>query len=171
MSYTSLKELSGALARAFSRYRPTITEDVSDKGEAVTHVVIPHPTEPRYAAMVEAKENKGGSISCALWFGSVEIAHIIPTDDIVAAVTEIVEDRIVTAVHYKNRETYDDRHPSGWQKVFQITDDRDTDEGALETLMNRWRTPATFLDHLPVGHRTGVLEVARWSWVTVLEKK
>ncbi len=169
MPYNGLQELTTALTRTFAPHRPTIHEDVTDKGESISLFVIPHPTEPRYAVTAEAKETRGNLI-CALWFGSVEIAKAIPADQIAAAMEEILSDRIVAVVKYKNRDTYDDRHPSGWQKLFQITDDRDNDEGALASLLARLETPPTFIDRLPGGIGAGVFEVARWSGVRLIER-
>ncbi len=168
MAYNSLKELTTAFTRAFSSYAPTVNEDVNGKGEAVTLFVIPHPTEARYGVAVEAKEAKG-RITCALWFGSVLIASVIPDDRIIDAAREILADRIVTVVKYKHRDAYDNRHPSGWEKVFQITDDSDSGEGALTSLLSRLEAPPTFGDRLPGGLGIGVFEIARWNDVKIME--
>lgn len=169
MPYNGLKELTYALTRAWAVHQLTVNEDVSDKGEPVTLFVIPHPTEARYGVAVEAKETKAG-IRCALWFGSVLIAPVIPDDQILAAVEEILSDRIVAVVKYKHRDAYDDRHPSGWQKVFQLTRDHDSDEGAFRALMTRLTAPPTFADRLPGGPGIGVFEIARWSSVSVVDR-
>lgn len=169
MAYGSMKELTVALSRAFSSYTPTVNEDVTDKGENLTLFVIPHPTEARYSVAVEAKEAHG-QIICALWFGSVSIASTVPAEQIIAAVEEILSDRIVAVVRYKNRKLYDARHPSGWVRVFQLTDDQDSDEAALTALLARLETPPTLLDRLPGGFGAGVFEIARWDDVTVTER-
>lgn len=169
MAYTGLKELTMDLSRRFSSYAPSVNEDVTDKGENVALFVIPHPTEARYSVAIEAKESYE-HLSCALWFGSVAIASAIPAEQISAAVEEILSDRIIAIVKYKNQDTYDDRHPMGWTRVFQITPDEDSDEAALNSLLSRLETPPTWIDRRPGGLGTGIFEVARWSGVTVIDR-
>ena len=75
-------------------------------------------------------------------------------------------------MRYKSRGDLDDRHPSGWQRVFQVIPGSggvDDDTAAYDALMHRLDTPPTLWDRL--DRRTvGVFEVARWDGVTVVER-
>ena len=170
MPYSGAKEFISVLTLTFALYRPTSNEDVSDKGESMMTLVIPNPENPLYAISIDVFEGSGGDLRCAVWFGPVEISGYTEADDVTTVVEDILNDRAVTVLRYKTRDTYDDRHPTGnWQKIFWLVEGADRDGQALEAFLTRMATKPTLADRL-LGNRTGIFEVARWSGVTVIER-
>ena len=81
---------------------------------------------------------------------------------------EILADRIVAVVRYKNQNAYENRRkvnatPSEW--LYQLPDDAE----ALERMLDKLKKPASFLEKLS-GKYTGVFEVYRWSGSEVIER-
>jgi hypothetical protein len=168
MPYASAEEFISTLTRTFASYRPRTVRDVSEKGQRVLQMVIPNETCPRYSLSIDVTEY-GRDISVSLWFGQTEITNRLPQDDAAAAITEFLEDRMVTVARYKNRDAYDDCRPMERARVCQLSDDEEEGESELARLLARLETPATWLDRL-LAHDTGVFEIARWSEVRIVER-
>ena len=170
MPYTSAEEFISALTRTFARFRPRTVRDTSEKGRPVLQMVIPNEVHPRYSLSVEVTEY-GPDRLTSLWFGQTEITSRLPEDDAAAAITEFLEDRMVTVVRYKNRDAHDDRHPMEKARVYQlpIEGEEGQEPSELDRLLERLDTPATWVDRL-LGRDTGVFEIARWSDVRVVER-
>lgn len=172
ITYT-VEELASALTRTFAPRcprdnRPRVVNDTTDKGVPVMEFILPHPTEPRFSVSLQADERKGAVEVCTLWFGQAEVTGALPAADAEAAIEEIISDRIVAVIRYKNREAYEN-HRKSREWLFQITDDADSDEAELNRFLARLSSPATFADRLG-GTYVGVFEVIRWSGCTVLER-
>ena len=170
MPYASAEEFVSALTRTFASYRPRTARDVTEKGQPVLQMVIPNEAHPRYSLSVEVTEY-GRDRTVSLWFGQTEVTSRLPEDDAVAAITEFLEDRMVTVARYKSRDAYDDRRPMEKARIYQIPveDGEGQKPNELDRLRAKLETPATWLDRL-LGRDTGVFEIARWSDVRVLER-
>ena len=106
--------------------------------------------------------------SCSLWFGEAEIAGAMDPTDAMAAIEEILADRIVAIVRYKNRDAYDNHRkistaPMEW--LYQLPDD----EGELTAMLDKLKKPATLMEKLG-GKYVGVFEVYRWNGSEILER-
>lgn len=148
--------------------RPRAVSDVSDKGEDTLEYVLPHPTDGRFSATLIALCDKGSVTSCSLRFGQAEVAVNLDPEEALSAVDEILEDRIVAIVRYKNQDAYDNHRkssasPSEW--LYQLPDHED----ALSAMIQRLERPASFLDKLN-GKYVGVFEVYRWSDSRILRR-
>ena len=165
MSNFTLNEYAALLNRTFTpRFprdnRPRIVSDVDGNGEETLEFILPHPTDGRLSASLLAVCSKGTVTSCSLRFGQALVADRLDPEEAPDAITEIIEDRIVAIVRYKNEEAYDNHRkaaaPSVW--LYQLPDH----EEALEAMIARLEKPATFPEKLS-GKYVGVFEIYRWS--------
>lgn len=168
------EELSSSLLRTLTlrlrgESRPRVSTDTDDKGNPLTELLIPHPTEPRFSVSLRMRERGGTVHTCDLWFGQAEITGALDPDDAEAAIEEIISDRIVAVIRYKNPAAYED-HRKSREWLFQLTGDEDSDAPALEALLARLASPAGVMDRLS-GTYVGVFEVIRWSGCEVLERR
>ena len=171
-TYT-LDEYAALLTRTFApRFprdcRPRAASDVTDKGIPVMEFLLPHPEASQRSITLSACERRGMVESCSLRFGEAEIAGAMDPTDAVAAVEEILADRIVAIVRYKNMNAYDNHRkistaPMEW--LYQLPDD----EAALSAMLEKLKKPAGLLEKLS-GKLTGVFEVYRWSGSEVIER-
>ena len=171
-TYT-LDEYAALLTRTFTpRFprdcRPRAVSDVTDKGIPVMEFLLPHPDASQRSITLSACERRGMVESCSLWFGEAEIAGAMDLTDAMAAIEEILADRIVAIVRYKNRDAYDNHRkistaPMEW--LYQLPDD----ERELTAMLDKLKKPATFMEKIK-GKHTGVFEVYRWSESEVLER-
>ena len=170
MPYASAEEFISTLTRTFAAYRPRTVRDVTEKGQPVLQMVIPNETYPRYSLSIDVTEY-GRDMSVSLWFGQTEITSRLPQDDAASAITEFLEDRMVTVARYKNRDAYDDRRPMEKARVYQLPVEKEDGEGEseLDRLLARLAKPATWIDRL-LARDTGVFEIARWSDVQIVER-
>ena len=148
--------------------RPRAINDVTERGEAVLEFILPHPEEGRFSASLQAFPYRETVAYCSLRFGQVEVAGRLDPEEAIAAVEEVISDRIVAIVRYKNREAFENHRiaasgPAEW--LYQLPDD----EEELSKMMEKLKKPATFLEKLSGSH-TGVFEVYRWSGCEVLER-
>ncbi len=173
MPQYTVEEYAAFLTRTFfTRFsrenRPRTITDVTDKGVEVLEFILPHPEEGRFSLSLQARTNRGSVSECSLHFGQAEVAGRLDPDEAVAAINEVIEDRIVAIVRYKNREAYDNHRkinatPSEW--LYQVPDD----EAELSGMLEKLKKPATFLEKVS-GKYTGVFEVYRWSGFDVIDR-
>lgn len=168
----TLDEYASLLTRTFSPKfprddRPRAVTDTTEKGEEVLEFILPHPSDGRFSASLTVSAARGYVTACALWFGQAEVASSLSPEDALSAVTEIIEDRIVAVVRYKNQDAYDNRRkapsPSEW--LYQMPDDEDE----LNRMLDKLRKPASFMEKLS-GKYVGVFELYRWSGSEVIER-
>ena len=141
--------------------RPRIVYDVTEKGIPVMEYLLPHPAAPQRSIILLAEEKNGGVASCSLRFGEAEISGVLDPHDSLAAIEEILSDRIVAIVRYKSMDAYENHRkiatsPIEW--LFQLPDD----EAELTALLDRLKRPATLTERIG-GRYIGVFEVYRWS--------
>ena len=173
MSQYTVEEYAAYLTRTYvTRFprdnRPRTVTDVTDKGEEVLEFILPHPEEGRFSVSLVAHTYKGYVSECSLHFGQAEVAGRLDPEEAVAAMNEVIEDRIVAIVRYKNRDAYDNHRkigtaPSEW--LYQTPDD----EAELSGMLDKLKKPASFLEKLS-GKYTGVFEVYRWSGCEFFER-
>jgi hypothetical protein len=171
-TYT-LDEYAALLTRTFTpRFprdcRPRAVSDVTDKGIPVMEFLLPHPEAPQRSITLSACERRGMVESCSLWFGEAEIAGAMDPTDAMAAIEEILADRIVAIVRYKNADAYDNHRkistaPMEW--LYQMPDD----EAELTAMLEKLKKPAAFFEKVS-GKYIGVFEVYRWSGSEVIER-
>lgn len=172
-NYTT-EEYAALLTRTFTPRcprdnRPRCVTDVTDKGAEVLEFILPHPEEGRFSVSVRATVAKGYVTDCALYFGQAEVASALDPEEVPAAIEEILSDRIIAIVRYKNRDAYESHRkssnaPSEW--LYQLPDD----EEILEAMQARLSRPATLPERLS-GKYIGVFETYRWSGSTLTERK
>ncbi len=173
MSQYTVEEYAAFLTRTYlPRFprdnRPRTITDVTDKGEEVLELILPHPEEGRFSVSLVAHTYKGYVSDCSLHFGQAEVARRLDPEEAVAAMNEVIEDRIVAIVRYKNRDAYDDHRkigtaPSEW--LYQTPDD----DEELTDMLDKLKKPASFMEKLG-GKYIGVFEVYRWSGSEVFER-
>ena len=173
MPHYTMEEYAALLTRTYvPRFprdsRPRLVSDTTDKGEEVLDLILPHPANGRFSISLTAHSQRGMAAFCGLRFGQAEIASRLAPEEAMAAIEEILADRIVAIVRYKNRSAYDDCRkvsaaPSEW--LYQMPDD----EGELTAMLDRLKKPATFMEKIS-GKYTGVFEVYRWSGSELLER-
>ena len=148
--------------------RPRSITDVTDKGEEILEYILPHPTEGRLSATLQATIFKGYVKSCALHFGVVRVAAGLDPDEALSALEEVLSDRIVAIVRYKSMAAYEDHRkasssPSEW--LYQMPDD----EERLASMKEKLQKPATLGERLS-GKRVGIFEEYRWSGSTLIKR-
>ena len=148
--------------------RPRAITDVTERGEAVLEFILPHPEDGRFSASLQAFPYRETVAYCSLRFGQVEVARRLDPEKAVAAVEEVISDRIVAIVRYKNRAAYENHRiaasgPAEW--LYQLPDDGEE----LERMTEKLKKPATFFEKVS-GAYTGVFEIYRWSGREVLER-
>ena len=166
MPQYTVEEYAAYLTRTYvTRFprdnRPRTVTDVTDKGEEVLELILPHPEDACFSVSLTAYSDKGLISSCSLRFGRADVAKSLEPDEALDAIEEILSDRIVAIVRYKDQEAYENHRkvstaPTEW--LYQMPDH----EEALEAMLRELERPATFLDRL-VGRKVGVFEVYRWS--------
>jgi len=140
--------------------RPRTVTDAIGHGETCMEFILPHPEDGRFSVSLEARTYKGTVSEFTLFFGQVKVAKLLDPEEAMAAINEIIEDRIVAIVRYKNQNAYDNRRkapePSEW--LYQLPDDEET----LSRMTQRLRRPAGLIERLNKAY-TGVFELYRWS--------
>ena len=174
MPQFTLPEYAALLTRTFTpRFprdnRPRAVSDTTDKGEETLEFILPHPEDGRFSVSLTVSGRKGFAGTCTLRFGQAEVASALDPEVAVAAIEEVISDRIVAIVRYKNRDAYDDCRkvstaPMEW--LYQMPDD----EGALTAMLEKLKKPAAFFEKVS-GKYIGVFEVYRWSGSEVIERK
>lgn len=174
MPQFTLPEYAALLTRTFTpRFprdnRPRAVSDTTDKGEETLEFILPHPEDGRFSVSLTVSERKGFAGTCTLRFGQAEVASALDPEVAVAAIEEVISDRIVAIVRYKNRDAYDDcrkvsASPSEW--LYQMPDD----EAELTAMLEKLKKPAAFFEKVS-GKYIGVFEVYRWSGSEVIERK
>ena len=164
-SQFTLEEYASLLTRTFSPQfprdnRPRAVTDTTEKGEDVLEFILPHPADGRFSVSLTVSTARGYVTTCALRFGQAEVASALSPEDAPAAIKEIIDDRIVAIVRYKNQEAYDNsrKAPSPSEWLYQIPDD----EAELNRMLERLQKPAGFMEKLG-GTYIGVFEIYRWS--------
>lgn len=162
----TLEEYAALLIRTFTpRFpkdnRPRVITDKTDKGEEILECVLPHPEDGRFSVSLQVNSYHNYVSSCSLRFGQAEIAASLSPEDAPAAIEEIIEDRIVAVVRYKNQDSYENHRkvstsPAEW--LYQMPDD----EAALNRMLGKLKKPAGFFERI-VGKYTGFFEIYRWS--------
>ena len=173
MPQFTLPEYAALLTRTFTpRFprdnRPRVVSDTTDKGEEILDLILPHPEDGRFSVSLTVSERKGITGTCALRFGQAEVASALEPEEAIAAMEEVISDRIVAIVRYKNRDAYDDCRkvstaPVEW--LYQMPDD----ERALQAMLEKLKKPAGLLEKLS-GKHVGVFEVYRWSGSEVISR-
>ncbi len=174
MPQFTLPEYASLLTRTFTpRFprdnRPRAVSDTTDKGEETLEFILPHPEDGRFSVSLTAHSQKGLVSFCELRFGQAEVASRLDPEDAMAAMEEVISDRIVAIVRYKNRDAYDDCRkistaPMEW--LYQMPDD----EEALSAMLEKLKKPASFMEKIG-GKYVGVFEVYRWGGSEVIERK
>ena len=162
----TLDEYASLLIRTFSPdfprdNRPRTVKDTTEKGADVLEFILPHPADGRFSVSLTVSAARGYVTTCALRFGQAEVASALNPEDALPAMKEIIEDRIVAIVRYKNQEAYENHRkisssPVEW--LYQMPDD-DTE---LKLMLEKLQKPAGFMEKLS-GRYTGVFEIYRWS--------
>lgn len=172
-SYTP-EEYASLLTKRFSpcfprEDRPRILKDSTDQGTELLELLLPHPQNRRFTASLVA-HIKGGLVDfCEVRFGATEVASHLKPEEAPLALEEILSDRIVAVVRYKNRQAYDDRRKSNaspMEWLYQLPDD----EAALSAMLERLKKPVSLPERI-LGRYLGVFEVYRWSESEVIERK
>lgn len=172
MTYSGFDEFTASLRLSLRALTPDFLTDVNDKGEDVLLVTIHNPTHPYWGISYEAGIDKSGCITGSLWFGQCLVTPGLDGEQAEAAIRSITSGEIIAAVRYKSRNDMDERHPSGWHKVFQVipgSDGVDDDTAAFESFMKKLNTPPTLWDRID-RKTVGVFEIARFGSVTVIER-
>ena len=148
--------------------RPRTVTDVTERGEEVLEFILPHPEEGRFSVSLQAFPYREAVSHCSLRFGQAEVASRLDPDEALSAIEEIIGDRIVAIVRYKNRAAYENHRiaasgPAEW--LYQLPDDGEE----LERMTEKLKKPATFFEKVS-GAYTGVFEIYRWSGREVLER-
>lgn len=174
MPQFTLPEYAALLTRTFTpRFprdnRPRAVSDTTDKGEETLEFILPHPEDGRFSVSLTVSGRKGFAGTCTLRFGQAEVASALDPEVAVAAIEEVISDRIVAIVRYKNRDAYDDCRkvstaPMEW--LYQMPDD----EAELTAMLEKLKKPAAFFEKVS-GKYIGVFEVYRWSGSEVIERK
>ena len=174
MPQFTLPEYAALLTRTFTpRFprddRPRAVSDTTDKGEETLEFILPHPEDGRFSVSLTAHTLRGAVAFCELRFGQAEIASRLDPEVAVAAIEEVISDRIVAIVRYKNRDAYDDCRkvstaPMEW--LYQMPDD----EAELAAMLEKLKKPAGLLEKIG-GKYVGVFEVYRWGGSEVIERK
>ena len=173
MPQFTLSEYAALLTRTFTpRFprddRPRAVSDTNDKGEETLEFILPHPEDGRFSVSLTVSGRKGFAGTCALRFGQAEVASALDPEEAIAAIEEVISDRIVAIVRYKNRAAYDDCRkvsvaPTEW--LYQMPDH----EEALNAMLGKLEKPSSLWERVS-GKYTGVFEVYRWSGSRVLER-
>ncbi len=159
MEYAAL--LTRTYAPRFPRNnQPRTVTDTIGKGETCLEFILPHPEDGRFSVSLEARTYKGTVSEFILFFGQVKVAKLLDPEEAMAAINEIIEDRIVAIVRYKDQNAYDNRRkaPEHSEWLYQLPDD----EEALSRMTQRLLRPAGFTEKLSRKH-VGVFELYRWS--------
>lgn len=174
MPQFTLPEYAALLTRTFTpRFprddRPRAVSDVTDKGEETLEFILPHPEDGRFSVSLTAHSQRGAVAFCDLRFGQAEVASRLDPEEAISAIEEVISDRIVAIVRYKDRDAYDDCRkvstaPMEW--LYQMPDD----EAELTAMLEKLKKPATFFEKVS-GKYVGVFEVYRWSGSEVIERK
>lgn len=148
--------------------RPRMITDKTDKGEEILECILPHPEDGRFSISLQVNSNNNHVSTCSLRFGQAEIAASLPPEEVPAAIEEIIEDRIVAVVRYKNQESYENHRkvstsPAEW--LYQMPDD----EAELNRLLEKLQKPASLPERIS-GKYTGVFEIYRWSGRQLLKR-
>lgn len=169
-SYT-LEEYASLLNRTFTPLfprdnRPRTVTDTNGKGEEVLEFILPHPDDGRFSVSLQVNSFHTHVSTCSLRFGQAEVASKLEPEEAISAINEVIEDRIVAIVRYKNREAYENHrkassYPIEW--LFQLPDHED----ALAAMTEKLKKPASFVEKVS-GKYTGVFEVYRWSGSEIL---
>lgn len=174
MSQFTLPEYAALLTRTYTpRFprdnRPRVVSDTTDKGAEILDLTLPHPEDGRFSVSLTVSERKGFAGTCALRLGQAEVASALDPEEAMAAIEEVISDRIVAIVRYKDRDAYDDCRkvstaPMEW--LYQMPDD----EAALSAMLEKLKKPASFMEKVS-GKYVGVFEVYRWGGSEVIERK
>jgi hypothetical protein len=169
----TLEEYAALLNRTFTpRFpkdsRPRIVTDKTDKGAEILEFILPHPEDGCFSVSLQVNSCNSHVSTCSLRFGQAEIASSLTPEDAPAAIEEIIEDRIVAVVRYKNQEAYENHRkvstsPTEW--IYQMPDD----EVNLNRMLERLQKPASPLERIS-GKYTGVFEIYRWSGHQLLKR-
>lgn len=165
----TIDEFAVLLTKAFAPYHPRVIKDTNDKGGSIMEFVLPNPEHPRFAVSLQVREDKGYADTCSLWFGQVEISGYMDIHSVVSAIEEIISDRVVVILRYKNQNAYDDHRPSSRKWMYQLTDDEDDDSAALEAMKARLRTSPSLAEKIS-GKFLGTFEVFSWSENEVISR-
>lgn len=172
MTQYTLEEYAALLTRTYAPRlprdnRPRTVTDTIDKGERCLEFILPHPMDGRFSVSLEVRTYKGLASEFILFFGQVKVAKLLDPEEAMAALNEVIEDRIVAIVRYKNQDAYENRRkapePSEW--LYQIPDDTE----ALSRMTQRLERPAGFVEKLSRTY-TGVFELYRWSESRILTR-
>lgn len=176
MSASAFSELSARLRLSLRDLSPTFSSDANDRGQEILLVTVRNPLQPHWGITYEAGVDRDGRITGALWFGQCEITGLLPGDEAEAAIRAIVGGEIAVVVRYRTETDWEDRRPSGWQRIFRLLPGGEdggspdsADSAAFDALSDRLHSKPGFLDRL-AGNRLGVFEIARWSSVEIVRR-
>ena len=158
----TIDEFATLLTRTFAQHHPRVIKDVNDKGIPVTEFMIPNPHLPRFAVSLQFHADGGYVDTCSLWFGQIEISGHMDADTAASAIEEIMSDKVVAILRYKNQDAYDDHRPSPRKWLYQITDDEDDESAELEAIKARLHSTPTLGEKIS-GKLLGVFEVFSWT--------
>ena len=169
----TLEEYAALLNRTFTPRapkdnRPRLVTDKTDKGEEILEFILPHPEDGRFSVSLQVNSHNTYVSTCSLRFGQAEIAASLSPEDAPVAIEEIIEDRIVAVVRYKNQDSYENHRkvstsPAEW--LYQMPDD----EAELNRMLEKLQKPASLLEKI-TGKYTGVFEVYRWNGRQLLKR-
>ena len=173
MAQYTLAEYAAHLTRTYTprfprENRPRTVTDVTERGEEVLEFILPHPEEGRFSISLQAFSHHDTVGTCSLRFGQAEVSGRLDPEEALAAIEEVIGDRIVAIMRYKNREAYESHRivangPAEW--LYQLPDD----EEELARMLEKLKKPAGLPEKLS-GRMTGVFEVYRWSGSEVFER-
>lgn len=168
-NYTA-EEFAALLTRTFARYQPRVVYDVDDKGQRLLEFILPNPDFPRFSVSLQTTEIRKQVDRCTLWMGQAQITSTMDPELAIPAIEEIISDRVVAILRYKNEDAYDNHHPADKaQWLYQLTEDEDDDSKTLERMKQKLITPPSFGEKLS-GKMTGVFEIIRWSGNEIIRR-
>ncbi|MBQ3507500.1 MAG: hypothetical protein IJA91_03020 [Clostridia bacterium] len=169
----TLDEYASLLNRTFTPFfprdnRPRAITDTTDKGAEILEFILPHPEDKRFSVSLRVNSYNAHVSTCSLRFGQAEVASTLTPEDALSAIEEIIEDRIVAVVRYKNQAAYENHRkastsPAEW--LYQMPDD----ESKLNRMLEKLRKPAGFPAKLS-GKYIGIFEIYRWSGSQLLAR-
>ena len=162
-------EFTSLLTRTFAAYQPRTVRDTDPKGVPVIEWMLPNPHDPRFSVSLQLRSGRAYVDTCSLWFGQIELSGHMSTDAVVSAIEEIISDRVVAILRYRNRDAYENHRPSTKKWLYQLTDDEDDESAELEDMKARLRSAPTLTERIS-GKLLGTFEVFSWSESEVISR-
>lgn len=151
------------LARALRPHAPTVTSDISERGEDIRILTLQNPHLPRWGLQFICPAEPDGQeeLHGSLWFGAVEITGYLSAEEAESTIRAVLDGEITAVLHYRNEEALADHRPSARRWVF-LTTPEDEDARRLEALRARLSRPVTLMERIR-GTDIGIYEITLWQ--------